>query len=132
MGHRPDRLGEPPDPAREGLMAGGSTVTWRVVFNDLPKIIAGMEAKAAAIVAKTALDIEAGAKARAPVDTGNLRASIQAVKISDTHWRVTVGAAYGLYVEHGTRHMGAQPYFNPAIRAVTRSFRQALKGVTRP
>lgn len=109
-----------------------SGVHWRVAFNHFPEIIKGMEGRAAAVVAKTALDIEAGAKARAPVDTGNLRASIQARKISETHWRVTVGAHYGIYVELGTRHNGAHPYFAPAIRAVRRSFTQALKGVVKP
>jgi HK97 gp10 family phage protein len=107
-------------------------VNWRVEFNRFPEIIRDMEAKAGRIVAKTALDIEAGAKARAPVDTGNLRASIQARRISQTHWRVTVGAHYGLYVELGTRFQGARPYFGPAVRSVRRSFHQAMRGVVRP
>jgi HK97 gp10 family phage protein len=109
-----------------------SGVVWRVEFNRFPEIIKGMERKASIVVRKTALDLEAGAKARAPVDTGNLRASIQAVRITDTHWRVTVGASYGLYVELGTRHMGAQPYFGPTVRALRRSFQQAMRGVVRP
>ena len=109
-----------------------SAVKWRVVYNHFPEIIKGMEGRAAAIVAKTALDLEAQAKNRAPVRTGNLRGSIQATRISATHWRVTVGADYGVYVEHGTRFMGAQPYFRPAIQAVTRAFRKAMKGVIQP
>ena len=109
-----------------------SGVVWRVEFNRFPEIIKGMERKASIVVRKTALDLEAGAKARAPVDTGNLRASIQAVRISDTHWRVTVGASYGLYVEHGTRFTGAQPFFGPTVRALRRSFQQAMRGVVRP
>lgn len=113
-------------------MANGSTVRWRVEYNKFPQIIAGMEAKAAKIVAKTALDIEAGAKVRAPVRTGNLRGSIQATKISATHWRVTVTADYGIYVEFGTRFMAARPYFAPAYNAVVGSFRQAMKGVVKP
>ena len=106
-------------------------VKWKVVYNHFPKIIAGMDDRAAQIVAKTALDIEAGAKVRAPVDTGNLRASIQATKISKTHWRVTVGADYGIYLEYGTRNMAARPYFTPAINAVVGQFRQAMKGVVK-
>lgn len=106
-----------------------SGVNWRVVYNHFPEIIAGMEGRANALVAKAALDIEAGAKARAAVDTGNLRGSIQATKIKDGHWRVTVGAEYGIYVEMGTRFMGPQPFFSPAVRAVTREFRRALRGV---
>lgn len=110
----------------------GNAVTWKVVYNHFPKIVKGMEGKAAQIVAKTALDIEAGAKKRAPVDTGNLRGSIQARKVSDTHWIVTVGADYGIYLEYGTRFMAAQPYFAPAIRAVRSSFNQAMKKVVQP
>jgi len=110
-------------------VASGTDVKWRVISNDFPKIIAGMEPRAAQYVAKAALDIEAGAKARAPVDTGTLRASIQATKISPTHWRVTVGAEYGIYVEMGTRHMAAQPFLTPAINQVGRAFRQAMKGI---
>jgi HK97 gp10 family phage protein len=109
--------------------SAGNAVTWKVVYNHFPEIIKGMEGKAARIVAKTALDIEAGAKLRAPVDTGTLRASIQARKVSATHWIVTVGVDYGIYLEYGTRHMAARPYFAPAIRAVRASFNQAMKGV---
>jgi HK97 gp10 family phage protein len=98
--------------------------------NDLPKIIVGMEEKAALIVAKTAHDLEAHAKLRAPVDTGFLRSSIRAVRISPTHWQVIVGAEYGVYVEYGTRHMGAQPYLRPAADAVRDPFIQAMKKVT--
>lgn len=113
-------------------MAQGNAVTWRIVYNHFPEIIAGMEGKAAKIVAKTALDIEAGAKKRAPVDTGTLRGSIQARQVSATHWIVTVGADYGLYLEYGTRFMAAQPYFGPAIRAVRSSFNRAMKKVVQP
>lgn len=108
-------------------MAAG--VTWRVVYNHFPKIAAGLEGKAEAIVAKAALDIEAGAKLRAPVDTGTLRASIQASRVGPAHWRVTVGVDYGLYVEMGTRHMAAQPYLHPAVQAAEATFRQAMKGL---
>ena len=109
-----------------------ATLQWRIVQNDFPKIISGMEAKAEAIVAKTALDLEAHAKSRAPVDTGTLKNSIQATKIGPAHWRVVVGVEYGMYVEWGTANMGAQPFLQPAILAVTPSFLQALRKVTRP
>jgi HK97 gp10 family phage protein len=111
--------------------SAGNAVTWKVIYNHLPQIAKGMENRAAQIVAKTALDIEAGAKVRAPVDTGTLRASIQARRISPTHWIVTVGVDYGIYLEYGTRFMGARPYFGPAIRAVRSSFNQAMKGVVK-
>lgn len=107
-------------------------VSWRVVDNDFPKIIAGMEAKAEAIVSKAALDIEAHAKTRAPVDTGTLKNSIQATRVGDAHWRVVVGVDYGMYVEWGTARMAAQPFFQPAIQAVTPQFLTAIRKVTQP
>lgn len=113
-------------------MADGVRITWKVVDNDFPKIIAGMEAKAEQFVAKAAMDIEAHAKSRAPVDTGTLKNSIQATRVGDAHWRVVVGADYGMYVEWGTVHMAAQPFFQPAIQAVTPTFLRALRTVAQP
>lgn len=113
-------------------MADGVTITWRVVDTKFPQIIAGMESKAEAIVAKAALDIEAHAKSRAPVDTGTLKNSIQASRIGTAHWRVVVGVDYGMYVEWGTVHTAAQPFFQPAIQTVTPTFLQALRTVTSP
>lgn len=107
-------------------------IEWRVTHNDFPRIIAGLEAKAEAIAAKTAMDLEAHAKTRAPVDTGTLKNSIQATRIGKAHWRVTVGVEYGLYVEYGTVKSRAQPFFQPAVLAVAPAFLRALKGVTRP
>lgn len=107
---------------------GKSGVTWRVVFNDLPKIADRLGIRADAIVTKTALDLQAGAQDRAPVDTGYLRGSIRAHRVGKAHWRVTVGADYGIYPELGTRYMAARPYLAPAARAVRQQFINALKG----
>lgn len=109
-----------------------ATLTIRITQNDFPKIIAGLNDKAEAIVAKTALDLEGHAKSRAPVDTGTLKNSIQATKIGPAHWRVVVGVDYGMYVEWGTANMAAQPYFQPAILAVTPAFLSAMKKVCSP
>lgn len=113
-------------------MAGAVRIDWKVTHNDFPAIIAGLEMKAEAIAAKTAMDLEAHAKSRAPVDTGTLKNSIQATRIGKGHWRVVVGVEYGMYVEWGTVHMHAQPFFQPAVLAVTPTFLQALKAVTQP
>ena len=102
---------------------------WRVLYNKFPMITTQLQQKAHLVVAKAAMDIEAQAKTRAAVDTGFLKNSIQAVKIRDGHWRVTVGAEYGIYVEYGTHKSAAQPYFEPAIQAVTPSFLAAMKVV---
>lgn len=106
------------------------TVRTRVVWNDFPKIKAGMEQRSGQIVRKAALDIAAGAMRRAAVDTGFLRSSIQARKLGRSHWEVVVGAEYGVYLEYGTRFMGAQPFFFPALAEVRPQFVEAMRRIT--
>ena len=101
----------------------------RVVVNHIPAIQAGMEQRAGQIVRKTALDLEAQMKLRAAVDTGFLRSSIQAQKVGRSHWVVTVGAEYGIYVEYGTRFNRAQPFFFPAIGEVRPAFIDAMRSI---
>ena len=113
-------------------MPRDGNVKWVVLENRIPKIIQGMEGKADAIVRKAALDIQAEAMRRAPVDTGTLRASIQARRVKRAHWRVSVGVHYGIYQEYGTVHSPAHPFMRPAVRAVQRQFRQAMKAVVQP
>jgi HK97 gp10 family phage protein len=54
------------------------------------------------VVRKAAFDVEAAAKAKAPVDTGNLRASIAVMPTGELSAEVRVGAEYGAAVEYGT------------------------------
>lgn len=111
---------------------------WQVLDNQFPKIIAGLEPQARAIVAKAALDIQAHAQGRAPVDTGTLKNSIRARQIGgngatgSVRWQVTVGADYGIYVEYGTVHMAARPFLTPAVDAVRPAFLAAMKQVATP
>ena len=92
------------------------------------------------VVEKAARDIEATAKASmvgqsppAPpgsppaVRTGTLANSIQSSKVGPSHWRVTVGAEYGIYLEYGTARMGARPFMAPAVEQVRPAFVQAMK-----
>jgi len=85
-------------------------------------------------VQKTALQVERSAKQRAPVDTGNLRASIQTVPDGLAQRLVGTNVEYAPHVEFGTQphaitptdaegsdgvdHPGtpAQPFLRPAIR----------------
>jgi len=99
----------------------------RVRSDRIPEIRRDLRTNAARVVAKAANDIEGQAKSRAPVDTGFLKSSIQGRMITPTHWRVTVGASYGAYVEFGTRKMAAQPYFLPAIAAVAPVYQAAMR-----
>jgi len=65
------------------------------------------------------LSIEEKAAERVPVDTGNLKNSIQSVPISlnpnKIKGGVYVGANYAAFIEFGTRFMPAQPFFYPEV-----------------
>lgn len=52
-------------------------------------------------VSETAMLLDTEASTRAPVDDGNLKASIQS-EIGGLEATVNVGAFYGVYVEYGT------------------------------
>jgi phage protein, HK97 gp10 family len=97
-----------------------------VIQNDLPKIAVSLTPKVDAVVTKAALDIQANAQARAPVRFGILKASIQAHRVGVAHWRVDVGAEYGIYQEYGTVYMPAHPFMRPAIERVRPVFLNAL------
>lgn len=72
-------------------------------------------------LARIAVDVETEAKRLAPVDTGNLRASINHVSGTDAHGPVAfVGTdvPYAIYQELGTWKMRAQPFLRPALHSV--------------
>jgi HK97 gp10 family phage protein len=62
------------------------------------------------------LYVEGEAKLRCPVDTGNLRGSIDN-KVIESDLSVIVGTnvEYALNVEKGTRRQRAKPYLTPAV-----------------
>jgi HK97 gp10 family phage protein len=111
-------------------VADGVSFRTRVVLNRWPAIQANMLMGAEAATSKAAMDMEAGMKRRAPIDTGFLRNSIQARKVGPAHWRVTVTAEYGIYLEYGTRHNRAQPFFFPTVAEVTPAFMAAMRRIT--
>lgn len=55
------------------------------------------------------------ARRYAPVDTGELRGSIQATPAVDGVGHVIATADHASYVELGTYKMDAQPYLRPAL-----------------
>lgn len=65
------------------------------------------------------LSIEAKAAENVPVDTGNLKNSIQSMPITSNSDNISggvyVGANYAAFVEFGTRYMPAQPFFYPEV-----------------
>jgi HK97 gp10 family phage protein len=74
------------------------------------------------------------AKARVPVDTGELRDSI-AFEVSAAQVFVFASAPHASDVEFGTFKMRAQPYIRPAYQAarplLSRYTRRAIRGINR-
>ena len=98
-----------------------------LTHNDLPRLRGLVRQRAGQAVRKAASDIEAGAKDRAPVDTGALKNSIQAKSTGELSAEIGPGVDYGIYVELGTHKAAAQPYLVPAAEFVRPSFEAAMK-----
>ncbi len=119
------------------------------VYNVLPEVGERMLQTLDQIVRKAAFDIEAKAKAKAPVDTGFLKSSIYVETAHGSTYGkaggegngemlpeveppkkyqaiVAVGASYGVFIEFGTSRMPAQPYLTPAAEEVRPEFEAAL------
>lgn len=79
-------------------------------------------------VKRSALNIEGGAKRRAPVDTGRLRNSITHV-IAEGGLKARIGTnvEYAAHVEFGTRRMRAQPYLQPSFEEEAPRLKQRVR-----
>ncbi len=106
-----------------------SLVVAKIVFDKLPELQAQLRRQASAAIRKAAYDIEAHAKAVVPVDTGNLKNSIQTTMENDLTAIVGTHVEYAPYVEYGTHRMAARPYLGPAAEAVRPGFEAAMKGL---
>lgn len=86
------------------------------------KLNEDIEGKSNELLVKTfqrsMLQIQNLAKIKAPVDTGNLRNSIQLDIITDTQIIITSYANYSAYLEFGTIYMQPQPFLRLAIDEV--------------
>lgn len=82
-------------------------------------------------VERTARNVQARAVSQAPVDTGFLRASIEAAMSGVLEWTVSVGAEYGAYVNFGTRRMAPRPFFTNAVEAERPLFVGRIKAIER-
>jgi HK97 gp10 family phage protein len=78
------------------------------------------------------LFIEGEAKLRCPVDTGNLRGSIDN-KAKENHVVIGTNVEYALYVEKGTKKQKEKPYLTPAVEENINNIKaiieQYLRGV---
>ena len=92
---------------------------------------AAIIAKAEGILKANAFAIEAGAKMRAPVDTGFLRNSIQTRFPVPGTAIISAAAEYAIYVEMGTRFAAPQPFLIPAYDSQVPKYLAALKNLGR-
>lgn len=84
------------------------------------------------VVERAAERIAANAQRRIHVITGHMRASTQPVKIAPRHWKVEVGADYGVFEEYGTRHRPGHPAFVPAVAEERARFFNDVRQAFRP
>ena len=88
----------------------------------LDQIIARFPYESEEVVKAGAQAVQGYAANAAPVDTGALRASIQASKRGSLLWWVADGVEYGIYQELGTYRMSAQPFMVPAVERAQRQY----------
>jgi HK97 gp10 family phage protein len=101
-----------------------------IVQDNTEEILKELQQKQLAFVTAAAELVQSNAKALTPVDTGNLRSSIQ--RESYVEDGVAIGevgptANYSLYVELGSirkngRRVAAQPYMQPGYDKASRQF----------
>ena len=102
--------------------------TWK---SKIPQTIDRTHKELSALVQNLARRVEAGAKLRAPVKTGNLRRLIQVQMEGDLSAIVFSAAEYSIHVEFGTTRMRARPFLLPALEEVARSIGGEVKQVIR-
>lgn len=68
------------------------------------------------------------AEMKAPMRTGRLKRSIKKVSTKGGY-TITVNAPYAVYVEYGTRHRAANPFFKPAVEAANRQFKPKFRTI---
>ena len=93
--------------------------TYRGRFKRFAKSAA---AQSVAVMRELTGDAADAMRAAAPVDTGELRASIS-VAATENGARIRCSSPHAAFVEFGTQHQKPQPFFRNAVRRQ----RQALK-----
>lgn len=95
----------------------------------IPEIIATSEAKAAAVVQKTAFDINAGCELRSRVDKGQMRAGWSVQALGPLEAVVYNPVEHTIFNELGTENMSAQPMLTPSVEEQREPFQTAMRGV---
>lgn len=83
--------------------------------NDLPRLRGNYYRNTARIVDRYAAEIVALARIFVPVQTGRLRDSIRADRVSRLRIDVSANTPYASHVENGTLRRPPKPYLAPAV-----------------
>jgi len=95
-----------------------ATITVKLDTRALDKLAASLNMETDRVIASAAFQVEAEAKARAPVKTGAVKNSINTKPIGKCVYWVSDGVDYGIYQEFGTHRMSAHPFMMPAVEKV--------------
>jgi len=106
----------------------------KVLSNRLPAISKAVRPAVTAAIHEAGFRVEAKAKARARVDTGNMRNQTRNQPGGDLLTTITAGAPYSGFLNFGTRFIPADHWFSLPVeeegRALPETVGNAIKGVT--
>lgn len=97
-----------------------------MIRSNIPSITNAAERAIAEAVTRTGKQIEAEAKRRARVDTGEMRDKIAWEQGGRFDGAVVARAEHTIFNEYGTVNMSAQPMLGPAALAAEQPFREAI------
>lgn len=106
----------------------GRSSGWNTEARWLEGLAESMNDKAEDILSDTAEETRRTAKARVPVRTGRLKASIRTQKTAPLRREVIADSlkspqdSYAIFVEKGTSRQAPQPYMAPAVDAAEPNF----------
>lgn len=98
-----------------------------IKFNHLPDFINSLDDNVSRGLGQGAQAMADSASSKAPVDTGQLRDSIEAQEQGAMSWEVVADTDYAAAVELGTVRTAAQPYMLPAFDAEKDNVIEAIK-----
>lgn len=111
----------------------GRSSGWNTEARWLEGLAESMTDKAEDILSDTAEETRTAAKARVPVRTGRLKASIRTQKTAALRREVLADSlksadeSYAIFVEKGTSRQAPQPYMAPAVDASEGKFYKRIE-----
>lgn len=100
----------------------------QIVQDNRPQVLAELERKQRAILVAVGKSAEGYAKARAPVDTGRLRASIT-YKIDGDSVELATDVYYAIYQELGTRYITGKHFMRDAMAHHLTEYIQLMRSI---